>query len=138
MDDNQTNRRIGRLLRQGERGMTLIEIMIVLAIIALVMGFLVGPKILQQLKSARVKTASLEAKAIENLFAQWSADNPEGTCPTVEDLKKYRKIGNDPWGKPFVLVCGEGLPEDTDMGVISFGPDKKQGTDDDIRSWEKK
>ena len=34
------------------RGMTLLEIMIVLAIIALVMGLLVGPKVLSSLSSA--------------------------------------------------------------------------------------
>ena len=34
-----------KIVRNAQRGMTLLEIMIVLAILALVMGFLVGPRI---------------------------------------------------------------------------------------------
>jgi general secretion pathway protein G len=35
---------------------------------------------------------------------------------------------NDPWGSPYKVVC-----DDESTIVSSFGPDKKEGTTDDIR-----
>ncbi|MBI4509987.1 MAG: prepilin-type N-terminal cleavage/methylation domain-containing protein [Deltaproteobacteria bacterium] len=123
---------------RGQVGMTLIEIMIVLAIIALVMGVLVGPKVLQSMKEAKIKTARMMAKEYVGAYAQWSA-NSEETCPAgLEDLKKYRnkQDDKDPWGTKFEMRCGESAPEDNDFGVVSGGPDKKIGSTDDIKSWD--
>jgi prepilin-type N-terminal cleavage/methylation domain-containing protein len=125
-----------------EAGVTLIEIMIVLAIIALIMGFLVGPKVMNAFKQAKVRTAWMMAKEYEGAYAQWSADH-EDPCPAqLEELAKYtnRKDLKDPFGSLFVMKCGEQAPEgasDTGFGVLSLGPDKREGTGDDIKSWEK-
>lgn len=125
-----------------QAGVTLIEIMIVLAIIALIMGFLVGPKVIKQFKEARVRTAWMMAKEYEGAYAQWSADH-EDPCPAqLDDLAKYtnRKDTKDPFGSLFIMKCGDQAPEgasDTGFGVLSLGPDKKEGTPDDIKSWEK-
>ena len=35
-------------------------------------------------------------------------------------------------------ICGDAAPTDSHFGVVSFGPDKKEGTDDDIHSWDSK
>jgi general secretion pathway protein G len=124
----------------AQRGVTLIEIMIVLAIIGLIMGVLVGPKVMNAFKEARIKTAYLQLKEYEGAYQRWVADN-EGDCPDkLEDLMKYtnKKDLKDPWGMSFVMKCGEGVPSDTHFGVISFGPDKREGTEDDIHSWDPK
>ena len=62
------------------------------------------------------------------------------SCPkSLDDLvaQKYvaKASAKDPWGKDFVLRCpGQ---QDTDgADVISAGPDKADGTADDIKSWE--
>jgi hypothetical protein len=36
------------------------------------------------------------------------------------------------------MLCGDDLPEEAaqGFGVVSAGPNKKHGDDDDIRSWE--
>ncbi len=131
----KTRNRLG-----AARGVTLIEIMIVLAIIGLIMGVLVGPKVMRAFSEARVKTAFLMLKEYEGAYTRWVADN-EGDCPDkLDDLLKYtnKKDIKDPWGMPFVMKCGEGVPSETHFGVISFGPDKKEGTDDDIHSWDVK
>ena len=49
---------------------------------------------------------------------------------------KYLKdVHKDPWGKDFTLRCpGQKDPESAD--VSSSGPDKQDGTADDIKSWE--
>jgi hypothetical protein len=63
----------------------------------------------------------------------------ESDCPArLEDLLKYlgKKQLTDPWGSPFVMKCGPGVPTQTHFGVISLGPDKREGTDDDMHSWD--
>lgn len=121
-----------------ERGMTLMEIMIVLAILALVMGFLVGPKVWEMFKSSKKDIAKLLAKDYQQAFALWARDSDEGCPAGLEDLRKFRnkKDDKDPWGNKFVMVCGDAAPEGVDFGVVSYGPDKKENTADDIKSWD--
>jgi general secretion pathway protein G len=124
----------------AQRGVTLIEIMIVLAIIGLIMGVLVGPKVMNAFKESRVKTAFLMLKEYEGAYTRWVADN-EGDCPEkLEDLLKYtnKKDVKDPWGSAFVMKCGDSAPTENHFGVVSLGPDKKEGTEDDLHSWDPK
>lgn len=126
------------LVALAQRGMTLIEIMIVLAILALIMGFLVGPRVLRMRDEAKVDTAKLEAKDFVSAYAVWS-DKAEDSCPSsLKDLAKYRNKKNekDPWKQDYVMRCGDNAPEGEEFGVMSKGPDKKEGTADDIKSWE--
>lgn len=143
MDRKRLNR-AARAAARGEAGMTLIEIMIVLAIIALVMGFLVGPKVLEALKESKVDIGKMEINQLANdAYGRWVAANPddEDSCPdNIEALLKYtnKKVNKDPWGQKYVMQCGSDLPDGTDVGIISAGPDKKMGSDDDLRSWQLK
>jgi type II secretory pathway pseudopilin PulG len=124
--------------------MTLLEIMIVLAIIALVMGFLVGPKVLESFKDAKEDTASAIVKQLAHeAYPRWDADNPNKGCPqAVDELLKYTNLkeNKDAWGQPYILLCGENAPKGArgGIGVLSKGPDKKRDTDDDIKSWTSK
>ncbi len=133
-----------RVVAQAQRGMTLLEIMIVLAIIALVMGFLVGPRVLESFKEAKTDTAGaiIQQFAYE-AYPRWSAANPTKGCPAaLQDLTKYmnKQDTKDPWGNELIMFCGDNLPPEAKggFGVMSKGPDGKQGTDDDIKSWERK
>jgi len=66
-------------------------------------------------------------------------DNP-GACPKgIDDLvsQKYLDKANakDTWGKEFTFKCpGTNDPDSAD--VSSSGPDKQDGTPDDIHSWD--
>lgn len=128
-----------RALR-AEAGMTLIEIMIVLAILALIMGFLVGPRVMSAFGQAKEKTAKMEVKDLAyNAFPRWQADHEDAACPaSLDDLKKYTNKAKlkDPWGSAYEMRCGDGAPEGQDFGVLSPGKDKRPGTDDDVRSWD--
>jgi general secretion pathway protein G len=124
--------------RVGERGMTLLEIMIVLALIGLVMGSL-GLALSGQFKKGQIKTARIAVGSISNAAQQYMMEN-NSNCPTsLDDLvaaKNLPKKQKDPWGKDFLLKCpGTGDPDGVD--VSSSGPDKQEGTADDIKSWDK-
>jgi general secretion pathway protein G len=135
------NRQLAKRLF-AQRGITLLEIMIVLAIIGLVMGVLIGPRVFRMFAEAKEDIARIHMSDLaNNAYGMWQRDFPDAQCPEkLEDLVKYsnKKEVKDPWGTPYLMKCGEGLPEGTSFGLVSAGPDRKENTPDDIRSWESK
>ena len=133
--------RFTRCLARGQRGMTLLEIMIVLAILALVMALLVGPKVLRMLGDAKVKTTKIKLKKYAfEAYPSWSAAHPDKNCPDkLADLNEYMNStdANDSWGRPLKMMCGASLPAGAKgLAVLSIGEDGKEGTEDDLKSWE--
>lgn len=125
-----------------EAGMTLLEILIVLAILALVMGFLIGPRIFAAFQESKGEVArSIAKKMAFEAYPQWSArPGNSGKCPSTADLAEYvnqKPDFNDPWGNPYVIKCGADLPQgQRGIAVYSKGEDGRDGTGDDQRSWE--
>lgn len=90
----------------------------------------------------KIDLAKLEAKKLAfECFPQWAAGHPSKMCPDkLDELYEYMstKGGMDPWGQPFRMYCGENLPTGArGLAIASSGPDRKEGTADDIKSWEK-
>lgn len=135
-------RRLAKSLNQANRGMTLLEIMIVLAILALVMGLVVGPRVMKMFFKSKEDIAGLAVKDYAyDAYTQWAGAHLQKSCPDkLEDLNEYMnsKDTKDPWGNNYVMFCGSSLPAGVKNGlaVKSFGPDGKDGTEDDIKSWE--
>lgn len=124
-------RRISRLRRALSRGVTLIEILIVLAIVGLIAGGIAVVAI-PKYTQAMLDTAKNNAIEIHRIAEAWRAMHST-ECPTVERLRAEKEIAatakiTDPWDNPYKIVCG-----DEDLQVVSFGPDKKENTKDDIR-----
>jgi general secretion pathway protein G len=118
--------------RAAARGVTLVEVLIVVSIMAVISG---GAVVLAfpLYKEARIKTAVVSAKEIKKAAQLYQEmDSTTEGCPTIQDLVSAKRLdantANDPWGKPFRIVCGEG-----DIRVLSSGNDKKDGSADDIR-----
>ena len=51
-----------RRRRNNQRGMTLLEIMIVLAILALVMGLVVGPRVMKMFGESKGETTKIKVR----------------------------------------------------------------------------
>lgn len=122
-------RQAGLLCRSAQRGTTLVEVLIVVAIIAMVAGgvaFFAFPKF----KEAQSKSAMTGARVIRGAAQNWQMTN-DG-CPTISQLIQDKQLDkaqdtNDPWGGDYNIVC-----TDDDIVVSSDGADKKKGTTDDV------
>ncbi len=121
--------------RAAEGGFTLLEVMIVLAIIGLIVGG-VGVQLFKSYKKAQVQTAKINITEIANATTQYMIENSNACPQTIDDLVakgNLKKKIKDPWNNEFVFKC-PGQSDGAD--VLSFGPDKQEGTADDIKSWE--
>ncbi len=119
-----------RLLRAARRGVTLFEVLIVLAIMAMIAGG-VGFALLPRLQEARIEKAQTDTRNIRQVAMQYVALKG-GDCPSVEGLIAAKELeaaegGRDPWGQLYEISC-----ETEDVTVASSGPDKQAGTEDDI------
>jgi prepilin-type N-terminal cleavage/methylation domain-containing protein len=119
-------------------GMTLLEIMIVLAILALVMGLLVGPQVLRMFESSKVDLARTGAKKLANeAYGMWvTRAGNTGKCPTAPQLAEVAGSAKDPWGEEFIIKCSDLPPGAIGIAVYSKGADKSPDTGDDVHSWD--
>jgi general secretion pathway protein G len=133
MNTTETRTRATRLLaRAARRGVTLIEILIVLAIVGLIAGG-VAVVAVPKYAEAQRKQAQTDARTIHPAAEKYRVDHTGEQCPTVELLREKKELSQaskitDPWDTPYKIICG-----DEDVMVMSFGPDKKENTADDIR-----
>jgi len=138
--------------RQSERGFTLVEMLVVITIIALIMA-LVGPRVLNYLTDAKIKTAKIQIVSLEHALDLYYLDanryptSSEGLRALIErpgvsvgwngPYLKSDAIPNDPWGRPYIYRSpGEHGPYD----IMSYGADGQEGgtgADADITSWGK-
>ena len=131
----ERKRTVAMARRTAEAGMTMLEIMIVLAIIGLVMS-VVGVGVFQSFKKAQKKIAQVAVNEIASKTVQYMTDN-NNECPkSVDDLvaQKYMpKKQKDPWNHDFILRC-PGTVNTDGIDVVSLGPDGQEGTPDDIKA----
>ena len=123
----------------GEGGFTLVEMLVVITIIGLVMG-LIGPRVLNSLGEAKVKTAKLQIEsfgsaldlfyldvgrypsASEGLAAL--AQRPGGATVWNGPYLKNASVPADPWGHVYLYrVPGERGPYE----IVSLGSDGQEG-----------
>ncbi|HRI64252.1 MAG TPA: type II secretion system protein [Polyangium sp.] len=130
MNVNVANR-IRNLKKAAQRGVTLVEVLIVLAIMAIIAGGAVT-LVFPRLKESRVKQAVLSAGVIKTAAQSYMHLDSAGGCPTIKDLVDGKQIDgkktDDPWGTQFKVAC-----EGDEITVSSSGADRKDGTPDDIK-----
>jgi general secretion pathway protein G len=140
--------------RQSRRGLTLLELMIVLIILVGLMA-IVGPRLLGTQKKADVRTAQAQIGNLASALKMYAVDmkvfptTEEGLemlvkAPEDEALARNwdgpyiegGKLPLDPWGGSFQYEFGaseEGEEVQSEFPRISsLGPDRQPGTSDDI------
>jgi general secretion pathway protein G len=118
--------------RRYQRGVTLIEVMIVVVILGLIAGG-VAVAVFPKLKKAQVDTTTTSARALRSVAETWRSEHASDQCPTPQVLMNDHAIDSaskitDAWDDPFTIICQE-----DETIVTSPGPDKKENTADDIR-----
>lgn len=134
------------------RAFSLIEIMIVLAIIVMISG-LVGFALLSRRDEARVNEAEIKINTLkgalldfnrrygrypteeEGLAVLWSSETVD---PEIEDRwseSLSESMPNDPWGNPWEYDP-DGVRREGYYDLSSNGPDGEPETEDDIYAWD--
>jgi general secretion pathway protein G len=139
---------------KSSRGFTLIEIMVVVAIIA-ILAALVGPKIIGRSDDAKIESTKVQIRNFETGLKMYKLDN--GVYPGTEQglqalvakpttgaiPKKWKeggylessKVPQDAWGNDFVYLSPGGHG---DYDIYSLGADGVKGGEGknaDIESW---
>jgi general secretion pathway protein G len=120
--------------RAAARGMTLVEIMIVVIIMALIatgVAFAVIP----MLGEARVEQTRTDLRVIQQAATIYMAQNRDQCPSAVNDLVEDGQLSRsarttDAWGNAFGIQCEPGV----EPTAISAGPDGQEGTADDVRT----
>jgi general secretion pathway protein G len=124
-----------------ERGFTLLELLVVLAIIGLLVG-LVAPAALHQLGSAKEKIAHQSIERLASVLDMYKLDiggypstdqglqaliaRPQGVTRWDGPYMKGIKVPDDPWGRPFQYRSPSQRPGH-DFDLYSLGPTGQPG-----------
>jgi general secretion pathway protein G len=136
--------------RSREHGYTLVEMLVVLAIIGLIVG-LVGPRVLGHLSDSKEKAARIQIGGLGAALDIYFLDNgryptssegltalvqkPDGAASWKGPYLKTNTVPNDPWGRAYVYASpGQHGAYD----ISSLGVDGRDGrTETQITSWQR-
>jgi general secretion pathway protein G len=122
--------------RRRQRGMTLIEIMVVITIIGLITAA-VGVAVIPKLGEAKIDRARMDIAAVQNamkLFYTKKGQYPDtgAGLKALVDTNNLEKIPLDPWDREYIYLNEGGKPV-----IMTYGRDGSpggEGEDQDISS----
>lgn len=127
-----TKRAVQAGARIGERGMTLIEIMVVIVIIG-VLGSALAYGVFGMLGDAKIDAARAQVQTVGGVIEAYQARNgsyPDSLASLTEGKRAKLKQGNlkDPWKQDLQFA----VQGDDGFTLCSNGEDKRPGSQDDI------
>lgn len=141
--------------RPRRAAFTLLEVLLVLAIIGVIAALAV-PQLLGRKQESDIKAAKIQIKTFERTLGSFALDHdgvyPEGDASTIfgmlmnpgQDAEGRARnpyldeIIVDPWGIPLMYEYGQNISKPVrgnKPAIWSAGPDRQDGTDDDIGNW---
>jgi general secretion pathway protein G len=133
-----------------DEGFTLLELLVVLAILGL-LAAIVAPRVISYLGSSRSKTAAIQVKNIAASLELYRLDAgrypneqeglnalikaPPGAAAWNGPYLADKSALNDPWGRPYQYAMPGKRGE---FDVFSYGADDKEGgsgEDKDVGNW---
>ena len=143
-------KRLSRHLGRNEEGFTLLELLVVLAILGL-LAAIIAPRVISYLGSSRTKTASIQVKNIAASLELYRLDAgrypneqeglgalikaPAGAAAWNGPYLADKSALNDPWGHAY-RYASPGKHGEFD--VFSYGADDHEGgsgEDKDVGNW---
>jgi general secretion pathway protein G len=135
--------------QRPRRGFTLIELMVVIAIIG-VLAVIVVPRVMNYLEDANVVAAKAQITSFKSALNRYKIhfhkypSTSEGLDALInngwQNLLDAESVPNDPWGNPYEYASPGN--EGRDYEIICYGADGMPGGSDyydkDIESWNLK
>jgi len=118
---------------RARRGFSLIEIVVAVAIIAMISAA-ITVAVINIAIHEKVELTKTNAETIRAAVKIWWATSNDAACPTIPmliadgALDRGKSTQTDGWGQPWQIKC-----DASDATVVSRGPDKLPDTEDDIR-----
>lgn len=124
----------GRKRRRARGGFSLVEIVVAVAIIAMISAG-ITMAVIGINNGQKIKLTRSNAELLRGAVKMWRIQgNDSAACPTIPmliadgEIDRGRMTKEDAWGQPWHITC-----DDRDATVASNGPDKLPDTEDDIR-----
>lgn len=137
--------------RKLQRGFTLLEVMVVIVILGIIASMVV-PNLMDNKDQADKQKAIVDIQQLEGALDMYKLRNgfypttEQGmqalvTAPTSQPVPRsfpeagfIRRLPKDPWDEDYILISPSQIKAGR-IDILSKGPDRTAGTDDDIGNW---
>ena len=144
-----TSKALSRRAARGQRGFTLIEVMVVVVILSILAAIIV-PRIMDRPDKARIVKAQSDIRALESALNLYRLDNHDypttdqglealvqkpADAPSWKEGGYIDRLPKDPWGRPYQYL-NPGAHGSID--IFSLGADGQsggEGKNADIGNW---
>jgi general secretion pathway protein G len=138
-----------QLKAKPQRGFTLLEVMVVIVILGIIASMVV-PNLMGNKEQADRQKAVVDIQQLESALDMYRLRNgfypttDQGmqalvTAPTSQPAPRafpdggfIRRLPKDPWDEDYILISPGQVGR---IDILSKGPDRTAGTEDDIGNW---